>query len=119
MKREILFRARDINTGKWVLGFYSPVNLPVIGSMGHFINEGGFKAVEIDIETLGQYTGLLDGEGTKIFEGDTVTWNGRLLTVKYITKNPSRGCFRMVDNSDEDTQFTFGTASHAIKVIPS
>lgn len=73
--REIFFRGKRIDNGEWVYGFYSPVNLPLVGNTGHFINECGFRAVEIQPETVSQYTGLTDKIGIKIFEGDIVRYS--------------------------------------------
>lgn len=70
--REILFRGKRVDNGEWVEGYYSPVNIPITGNMGHFINVGGYRAVEIDPETVGQFIGLTDKNGVKIFVGDIV-----------------------------------------------
>ena len=72
MKREILFRGKQLSNGEFIEGsltvdchgnccIYHPLNVPIVG---------GFQYFDIDPETVGQYTGIDDREGEKIFEGD-------------------------------------------------
>lgn len=82
--REIRFRGKRLDTGEWVEGFYSPVKLPIFGEMGHFINEGGYKAVEIDPATVGQFIDREDLHGSRIFEGDIVDHGRGRFVVRYI-----------------------------------
>lgn len=86
--REILFRAKDYRTGQWVYGIYfkNPVSrfnegayYPQIIPEIHGVHDT-IERCSIVEDTLGQYTGLIDKNGVKIFEGDIVlkrTYQGK------------------------------------------
>jgi uncharacterized phage protein (TIGR01671 family) len=82
--REILFRGKRKDNGEWVFGWYSCItkgahydpidNAHFITTSvkldnGEIILTGMF---EVDPDTVEHYTGLLDKNETKIFEGDIV-----------------------------------------------
>lgn len=90
MKREIKFRAKAINNdffkGVWVDGFYTKVLWS--GKLVDVITDGAHE-IPIQIDTLGQFTGLRDKNGKEIYEGDIlmceqhialVLWNKELAT---------------------------------------
>lgn len=74
--REILFRGKRVDNGEWVEGLlwkkkYNTSKL----FMSYFPDkDDNEEVVVIDPETVGQYTGLKDKNGNKIFEGDIVKW---------------------------------------------
>ena len=64
--REIFFRGRCVNTGNWIYG--CSIILHKKQSKIFDIEEDCW--FEVEEETIGQFTGLIDKNGTKIFEDD-------------------------------------------------
>jgi uncharacterized phage protein (TIGR01671 family) len=115
MNREIKFRGKRIDNGEWVYGylvgkaFDGTSKIIDIG-----IQKDGCYPVEVDPETVGQYTGehtRLSGKGKEIWEGDRVkvnvlgiNYSSEWITgfVKYVD-----GCFTVIFSNpvyDPNTQ---------------
>lgn len=83
--KEILFRAKRIDNGEWVEGLpwkkkYNTNKLFISCFPDKDDNEEAFVVVP---ETIGQYIGLCDRNGTQIFAGDIVSYRGEHAAIVY------------------------------------
>lgn len=102
--REILFRGKRVDNGEWLYGWYEmypfarfPVRSCIIPREN--AKGGCYEHVEVDPATVGEYTGLQDKNGNKIFDGDIISapyWRGRKVEMMKGLIEFSKGAFSVV-----------------------
>lgn len=125
--REILFKAKRLDNGEWVEGYYVRRAMGLVDEHGCFCptysyriywtDEGRQSFCAVDHETLCQYTGLTDSNGVMIFEGDILEYKDNYTSTTSCTVEFLRSAFMAVWPNDWDNEILDKGFSKYAKVI--
>jgi uncharacterized phage protein (TIGR01671 family) len=71
-----IFRGKRVDTGQWKEGYLLGLQDKISGKDLFFIVDEMGEYHRVDPETVGEFTGMTDKDGTGIFEGDVCHFYG-------------------------------------------
>ena len=86
MLRTIEFRARSIDDHGWAFGDLEYNRKRRSARIHSYHDDGSYKGYfEVEVETVGQFSGFCDMNGNTIYEGDIVEWekDNRKYVIKF------------------------------------